>query len=76
MQILYDTPELHMERIIKNFAKYKDAIKAAKTKEELDKICADIEKEKATDELTQKQFDFLVTKLGRKYYSIAKKEEA
>lgn len=76
MQILYDTPELHMERILKNFDKYKEAIKAAKTKEELDKICEEIEKLLNEEELTPKQFKFLLDKLGRKYYLIAKKEEA
>ena len=75
MQIVHDTPELHMERILKNFDKYKEAIKAAKTKEELDKIFADVEKDKATDELTKKQFEFLLSKLGRKYYALAKKED-
>lgn len=75
MQIVHDNHEIHMERILKNFDKYKEQIKAAKTKEALDKICADIEKDKATDELTQKQFEFLLSKLGRKYYTLAKKED-
>ena len=75
MKVVYDTPELHMERVLKNFNKYKEAIKAAKTQAELDKICADVEKDKAMDELTQPQIDFLLSKLGRKYYSLAMKGE-
>lgn len=74
MQIIYDTPELHTARVLKNFDTYKNRIKDADTMMELDKICAELEKLKGTDELTQKQFDYLVTKLGRKYYTIAKRE--
>lgn len=76
MQIVHDSHEIHMEKILKNFNKYKEAIKTAKAREELDKICEEINQLRMKEELTQKQFDFLVTKLGRKYYALAKKEEA
>lgn len=74
MQIVYDTPELHMERILKNFAKYKEQIGKAKERKTLDRICEELIKLRNDEELTQKQYDFLVAKIGKKYYSLAKKE--